>query len=177
MTPLNCYVWSHFLHLFPHEDAAWVLHGLEFGFDIGCSDGSPTPSRRNCRSAYLKPEIIDNYLTEELKYGSIAGPFESCPIKNLQINSFGVIPKSTPGKWRLVTDLSYPAEHSVNSLIPNEEAEVKYKGIPDSISKIMSVGCGALMAKFDIERAYRLLPVSDKSKKFLGMFWKGVSLH
>ena len=102
LTPLNCYVWSHFLHLFPHEEAAWVLHGLEFGFDIGCSGGSPTPSRRNCRSAYLKPQIIDNYLTEELKYGSIAGPFESSPIKNLQINRFGVIPKSTPGKWRLV---------------------------------------------------------------------------
>ena len=29
------------------------------------------------------------------------------------------------------------------------------------------------MAKFNIKRAYRLLPDSDKSKKFLGMLWRG----
>eukprot|EP00112_Aurelia_sp_Birch-Aquarium-sp1_P013521 Seg2871.1 transcript_id=Seg2871.1/GoldUCD/mRNA.D3Y31 product="Polyprotein P3" protein_id=Seg2871.1/GoldUCD/D3Y31 len=159
--------------MFPHEDAAWVLHGLESGFDIGCSDGFPSPARRNCRSAYLKPEIIDDYLEEELSFGSIAGLFKSSPIKNLQINRFGVIPKSTPGKWRLITDLSYPMGHSVNSLIPDELAEVQYKGIPDSIKKIMFVGRGALMAKFDIKRAYRLLPVSSNSRKFLGMLWRG----
>ena len=48
-----------------------------------------------------------------LKYGCIAGPFDAAPFVNFQINWFGIIPKSTPGKWRLITDLSFPHRSSV----------------------------------------------------------------
>ena len=56
-------------------------------------------SKKNMPSAYQHPKIIDNYLKEEIEYGCIAGPFDSAPFKNFHINQFGIIPKSTPGKW------------------------------------------------------------------------------
>ena len=61
---------------------------------------------------------------------------------------------------------------SVNSLIPDSAAEVKYTGIQEAVDKLMSLGSGALMAKFDIKRAYRLLPVNTNDRSFLGMKWK-----
>ena len=75
-------------------------------FDIGCFPKKLVSCKRNMPSAYAHSEIVDNYLKEELGFGSIAGPFKSPPFPNLHINRFGVIPKSTPGKWRLITDLS-----------------------------------------------------------------------
>ena len=54
----------------------------------------------------------------------MAGPFGSLPFAELQINCFGVIPKSTLGKWRLITDLSFPPEQSVNELNPDSNAKV-----------------------------------------------------
>ena len=98
--------------------------------------------------------------------------FASPPLGNLHINRFGVIPKSIPGKWRLKADLSFPQENSVNSRISDEYARVSYVGVPAAESKIMALGKGVLMAKFDLRRAYRLLPVHVEDRHFLGMRWR-----
>ena len=172
MTPIDYHLWCNFLALHPHPDALWVLNGIKFGFDLGCLDGSPVSAQRNCPSANAQSQVIDEYLKEEILHGSIAGPFQCPPIKNLHINRFGVIPKSTPGKWRLIMDLSFPPDESVNSLIPDSAAEVRYMGIQEAVDKLMLVGPGALMAKFDIKRAYRLLPVNTNDRSLLGMKWK-----
>ena len=148
------------------------MDGLATGFRLGVSGDPPISARSNCPSATKHGNIIDTYLLDEIKHGVIAGPFVSPPLKNLQVNRFGVIPKSTPGKWRLITDLSFPQENSVNSLILDEHAKVSYVGIPAAISKIMALGRGTLMAKFDLRCAYRLLPVHVEHRHFLGMRWR-----
>ena len=39
----------------------------------------------------------------------VTGPFARPPLPNLEVSSFGVIPKKgQPGKWRLIVDLSSP---------------------------------------------------------------------
>ena len=53
-------------------------------------------------AAYQHPEIINNYFKEEIECGCFAGPFDSAPFNNFHFNWFGIIPKSTPGKWRLI---------------------------------------------------------------------------
>ena len=37
----------------------------------------------------------------------------------------------------------------------------------------MAFGKGTLMAKFDIRRAYRLIPIHEDDRLFLGLRWKG----
>ena len=111
-------------------------------------------------SASLQPSVIDQYLRTELDKGRIAGPFLKSPIPHLHISRFGVIPKKhQPGKWRLILDLSSPAGHSVNDGIPKEPFSVQYMTVDDIINGIMSFGRGTLMAKFDVESAYRIVPI------------------
>ena len=70
----------------------------------------------------------------------MAGPFPVPPLENLHVNCFGVIPKLTPGKFRLITDLSFPHVSSVNDLISDSEAEISYAGIPEAIFMVMKLG-------------------------------------
>ena len=54
------------------------------------------------------------YLREEVKLGRVMGAFHPGEFPQVQVNRFSVIPKSTPGKWRLIIDLLYPTSMSVN---------------------------------------------------------------
>ena len=90
----------------------------------------------------------------------------------LQLNSFGVIPKSN-GKLRLITDLSFHRDARVNDLIPDSEAEVSYAGLKEAIDLVMKLGKGTMLAKFELKRAYQLLPVWLEDRWLLGMRWKG----
>lgn len=159
VTPLNISVWSSLLAGSSHDDAAWVLSGINNGFDIGVREGQTKSAANNCQSSAKQPQVIDKYLADELEFRSISGPHALPPIPDLHVNRFGIIPKAIPGKWRLITDLSFPPKGSVNNLISDSQAEVSYVGIPEAMSMIMSLGQNALLAKFDISRAYRLLPV------------------
>ena len=172
VTPLNFSAWQFYLQGIVHEDADWVAQGIKYGFYLGITKGQTRSAQRNCRSAYLQPSIIDSYIKEELDAGTMAGPFSVPPFGDTHINRFGVIPKSTPGKFRLITDLSFPQGASVNDLVPDSEAEVSYAGIPEAIFMIMKLGRGCQLAKFDISRAYRLLPVHPSTRPYFGMFWR-----
>ena len=52
-----------------------VLNGITIGFDIVCCTKSLSPLKKNMPSACQHPEIIDNYLKEEIEYGA----FDSTP--------------------------------------------------------------------------------------------------
>ena len=93
-------------------------------------------------------------------------------LPNLHISRFGVIPKSTPGKLRLLTDLSYRQGSSINNRIPMELCCITCKGIQEAIDKIMRFGRGALMAKFDVSRKYRCFPICESVRYLLEMYWE-----
>ena len=55
------------------------------------------------------------------------GPLPPGHIQGLHVNRMGVIPKGhTPGRWRLITDLSYPEGNSVNDGIQAKWCSLKY---------------------------------------------------
>jgi hypothetical protein len=82
----------------------YVLSGIAHSFNIGCSPQVQlTATRKNKESAYEHHEIIDAYSQNEVRLGRIAGPFETPPLPDLHISSFGVIPKlGQPGNFRFV---------------------------------------------------------------------------
>ena len=103
----------------------------------------------------------------------MAGPFESPPVPNLQVSSFGVIPKKgQPGKWRLIVDLSSPGGASVNDGINPDDFTLHYITVDQIIRLVSRLGKGALMAKFDVESAYRNVPVHPSDRYLLGMKWR-----
>ena len=125
-------------------------------------------------SASLQPSVIDDYLHGELAKGRIACPFSSPLLLHLHISRFGVIPKKhQPGKWRLILDLSSPDGHSVNNGIRKDSFTVQYMKVDDIIDGIMSLRRGTLLAKFDVESAYCIIPVHPNDLYLLGTQWQG----
>ena len=163
-TPLILQTWS--VAQEPHPDRAfadYILRGLQEGFRIGFRQESPLRSAKtNMLSALQHPEVIDAYLGKELALGRLLGPFTPGgeELQGVHINRFGVIPKGhNTGKWRLITDLSYPQDRSVNDGIDPALCSLKYTSVDQVAETIATLGQGSLLAKIDVESAYRLIPV------------------
>ena len=174
-TPLNPRAWAS--HLQSHPDRAYVdyiVQGIHHGFRLGFAYGAVKlrSASRNMRSAEENPEVVEQYLAKECGLGRVVGPLE--PDVRIHVSRFGVIPKShQPGKWRLIFDLSAPKGFSVNDGIPSELCSLSYASVDDAVQRIMSYTRGALLAKLDIESAYRIIPVHPDDRPLLEMMWKG----
>ncbi|KAM4770950.1 uncharacterized protein WCC33_002735 [Rhinophrynus dorsalis] len=103
----------------------------------------------------------------------MAGPFDSCPIEGLVVSPVGVVPKKEIGKFRLIQHLSYPEEGSVNDALEKELCSVQYQSFDEALEIVKGVGPGAMLAKVDVESAFRLLPLHPSSFKYTGCCVKG----
>ena len=174
ITPLVHHEWEK--ALISHPDRQFVLYllaGIRQGFHIGF-DRNHTCKRmtRNMQSALLHPAPVEDYLRTELQAGRIVGPIPDTPL--LQISRFGAIPKpGQPGKWRLILDLSSPLYSSVNDGIAKDLCSLKYATVDQAVQQILRLGTGTLLAKIDIQHAFRNIPVHPADRKYLGMSWKG----
>ena len=112
-------------------------------------------------SAHQHPTVIRKYIHEELSPGHMLGPFpDTSALSSIHINPFGVIPKGhNTGKWRLITDLSFPPNLSVNDGIDPSLCSLSYMSVDQVADTATQYGRGALLAKVDIESPYRLIPV------------------
>ena len=100
--------------------------------------------------------VIDDYLAHEVSRAKVAGPFCSPHFPNLHVSGFGIIPKAgQPGKWHLIVDLSSPGGASVNDGIDPHKFSLHYITVDQVICMVSRLSGGALMAKFDMEAAYR----------------------
>lgn len=175
VSPLNHDLFAVELIRHPNRSKVnFVLQGIREGFRLGFDKPVTLKSaKRNKLSTCQHAEIIDAYLANEVRLGRVGGPFHSPPLPNLHISSFGVIPKKgQPGKWRLIVDLSSPLGHSVNDGIDPDAWTLQYIKIDDIIKMLSKFGPGALMAKFDIESAYRNIAVYPPDRYLLGMKWR-----
>ena len=80
---------------------------------------------------------------------------------SIHTSRFGVIPKKNkPNAWRLILDLSFPFEHSVNDGILKGEFPLSYSTVDDAIRRHSP----ALMEKIDIKNAYRIVPMHSEDR-------------
>jgi hypothetical protein len=79
--------------------------------------------------------------------------------------------KNIPGKFRLIHDLSFPKGNSINSHIPSENSAVQYDSIDTVIKLIKHFGRHCLMAKCNIEDAFRLVPIHPTDYHLLVFTW------
>ena len=142
---------------------------------IGFAHGSTlhaAPS--NMQSARLHPAAISSYLSKEVDGRRMSGPFLPGQIPGLHINRMGVVPKGhTPGRWRLITDLSHPEGGSVNDGIEAQLCSLKYTSVESVAIPAQRLGRSALLEKLDIRSAYRLVPVHPQDRFLLGVEWEG----
>ena len=178
-TPLRASAWAPALAA--HPDRAFVrflISGIREGFRIGCHRSIQLRSAsRNMHSASEHPEVVQAYLEKECALGRMLAPFSSAEQRDLppcHINRFGVIPKGrNTGKWRLITDLSYPAGQSVNDGIDPDLCRLRYTTVDHVAEVVASYPPGALLAKVDVESAYRLVPVHPVDRPLQAVEWAG----
>lgn len=175
-TPLNLTNWE--LALGAHPDrhfVHYILEGIRNGFHIGFNYKHCTckSTLNNMASADTNQEPVENYLMIELQTNRIIQvPPEY--VERIQVSRFGVIPKANqPGKWRLILDLSSPDGRSVNDGIDPDLCSMAYITVDKAVSRVLQLGRNALLAKVDIEHAYRNIPVHCEDRHLLGMRWQG----
>ncbi|KAJ1128642.1 hypothetical protein NDU88_007017 [Pleurodeles waltl] len=117
--------------------------------------------------------VVQEKLEKERLLGRVDGPFSQPPLPSFIVSPLGIVPKKEQGKYRLIHHLSYPKGSSMNDYLKEGTCSVCYASFDEAIDLVRAAGKGALMAKADIESAFRLLPVHPSSFHLLGMQWAG----
>ncbi|KAM4019336.1 uncharacterized protein ACNLHF_000032 [Anomaloglossus baeobatrachus] len=158
------------LDRYPNKDAGSQLRfGFTFGFFIPFQFSKSPVFATNLKSAKEAPLVLQEKLQHEVLMGRIIGPFPDIPFFNLRVSPLGVVPKKEAGKFRLIHHLSHPKGSSVNDGISEADASVSYVSFDRAVTLLKEAGPGALMAKSDIESAFRLLPVHPDCYHLLGL--------
>lgn len=173
-TPLKPHVFEYELAGYESNSIKYLVSGFHEGFKLGLTGTVQHSSARNHKSASENKQEVYKKLAKESLKERIAGPFLNPPFHNLVCSPLGLIPKNIPGKFRLIHDLSFPKGNSINSHIPPENSVVQYDSIDTVIKLIKHFGRHCLMAKCDIEDAFRLVPIHPTDYHLLGFTWNNL---
>ena len=151
------------------DDAAILTNGFRSGFSLGFQGERRAISAPNLSSARQFPGVLLTKISKEVSLGRIVGPFWQPPFRNFRCSPVGLVPKHTPGEFRLIQHLSAPRGLSVNDFIDPDQCSVSYTSFDRAVELVLSLGECARMGKADIQSAFRLLPVRPEDFELLGM--------
>ena len=177
-TTLNLAEWE--IQLADYEDNSLIDY-LKYGWPLG-HEGEVWPGNntkvRNHKGAIEYPAEIEQYLENELKEGRIMGPFQSSPFQGpLKVSPLNTVEKKGSLDRRVILDLSYPENFSVNEGISKEfflgeKITLKYPSVDDLCKIICQKGQGCLLFKRDLSKAYRQIRVDPGDVRKLGFQWQ-----
>ena len=168
-SPINVDEVKKALSDYPDQNIAHsITHGHEFGLKLNYS-GPRLPfdmhSRDICGEIY---EIANRKILKEINMGRIADPFPEPSFPTFRESPISVIPKHSSTEFRLIHNLSFTPNNSVNDFIDREHCSVKYSSIDDAVKMIHDLGRNALLAKCDIKSAFRLLKLAPSEFDLTG---------
>ena len=112
---------------------------------------------------------VTSNIEKDLSLGRKAGPFSSPPFDTFVGSPMGAFEKrSSPGKYRVIHDLSWPPGQSVNDGISQLDCTVQYITVDDAVKRVKKYGPGTLMAKLDLEDAFKHIVVRPQDWDLLG---------
>ena len=179
-TPINLEFLRSNLHDFEDEQ---VISFLEFGWPIG-TVGDATSANvsfpRNNDSAIDFPDDINKFIAKGLASNSLIGPFDSNPFDcAICVSPLGTVEKDDSTERRVILNMSWPPDSSVNDFIPEKEFlgekfHFTYPKVDALVDLIKSKGRGCAVFKRDLKAAYRqLLRVDPGDIHLLGFSWNG----
>ena len=160
-----------------YADRHFIISGFREGFRLSFKGSLTSTDGRNSSSVRLNFKEALKKVSAERALGRLAGPFKDKPFSPFKCSPLSLRPKSTPGKFRLLHDLSFPYDaHSVNAGIGDEDAKVQYASVKDAI-EILLGSEQAFMAKADIKDAYRQVPLARDQYWLVGFKLQGLFYH
>ena len=85
-----------------------------------------------------------------------------------------LVPKHDPGKFLLIHDLSFPKGDPITS---KEFTTVQYESLDRVVELFRTCGPHCLIAKADIQEAFRLIPIKPQDYPLMGFTWQGIFLQ
>ena len=131
-----------------------LCNGFKFGFPIHFQGPRISLYAKNLASAYEHPQIVSAKIFKELEANRLAGPFDSPPFSTFRVSPLGLIPKKTPGEFRMIHHLSFLDGSSINDSIPSELTSVNYARVDEAIALVKRLGPGCFLPKTDIQNAF-----------------------
>ena len=151
-TPVKVNRLEFLLEGYNFQKRMFLIDGFKYGFHLFPVGQSRSYESPNLLSARQQPQVVDQKLAKELEAHRLAGPFDSPPFPVFRVSPLGIVPKKTPGEFRLIHHLSYPMGKSVNDGISHEHSSVQYS---------------------NIDHAFRILPINPQDYHLLGIKWSG----
>lgn len=172
-TPVNSKRLSVLLSAYTKSIVTFLISGFTEGFPLHYDGFRNSFQALNLLSTLQNPSAVDHKIAKELESHRLAGPFPFPPFPVFRISPLGLVPKKTPGKFRLIHHLSFPRGSSLNDGISSEHTSVSYATVQDAIRLVKATGAGCFLAKTDIKNAFRILPIRPTDYPLLGIRWKG----
>ena len=159
------------------KETEFLVNGFRYGFDIGYK--GPMNRKEFSDNIPLRvgnKKILWNKLMKEVKEKRVAGPFKEnqIPFEHFIQSPIGLVPKGE-NKTRMIFHLSYnfsekKGRGSVNYYTPKEDCSVKYNDIDIAVVNSLNINKRPLYyGKTDLSNAFRILPLSRNSWKWLLM--------
>ena len=162
-------------------DDKLVLEFLRFGWPMSRSillltNGS---AKVHHKGAIDFPNAINHYLVTEHSNNTLLGPFFSNPFPDHTASfPLNFMPKRDSDKRRVILDMSFLLDHSVNDGIDKYwylgvHIDLTYSTIDSFTTMVKAVGPGALMYKRVLCRAYCQIWTDPFDIPYQGFYWQG----
>ena len=137
-----------------------VMRWIEAGYDIPFAGIEPQPwSERNGRGAAMYESFLDVALPDMLKVGAI----REVSSRPWGVSGIDVVPKATPGKFRLILDLRHLNTFVREFTFRMETLQRRRQGFRRN----------DWLFSIDLESGYYHVPVKEEHRKYLGFCWGG----
>ena len=160
-------------YLASHPDQAWctkLLQDNEHGLNIGFQGERTSMVSDNWKSALDHPEVITEYLANEIAAGYKAGPFTQPPFPDFVRLPMGIVTKKClfPVKYRIIHNLSWPPKDSINYHINPDAFRCFYGSFDNAVALVVKQGVGTLPAKLDLADAFKHILIRSQDWPLLG---------
>ena len=142
--------------------APHIMDFITYGFPIGyLGPISDTRGIANHPSAVDYPRQIADFITKEIEKGGVVGPFALPPFTPwCHISPLMSRPKADAHSRRVITDMTFPREASINSYVIKNgiygiEMDHSLPTVDNLVQELRGYDSPPLLATLDISRAYK----------------------
>ena len=163
-------------YLASHLDQAWctrLLQSIKCGLNIGFEGKRMSVVSDNVKLAFDHPEVITEYLANEVAAGHEAGLFTQPPFPDFVRLPMGIVTKkcSFPVKYRIIHNLSWPPQDSINNHIDPDAFRCFYGSFDDAVALVIKHRVGTLSAKLDLANAFKHILIRSQDWPLLESSW------
>jgi hypothetical protein len=149
-----------------------LLSDLEKGANAYQVKQLPPVRVPNAESAEVHGEMLTDKLATWVETGIARGPFRTPPFPGFRANALMAIEKN--GAVRPVIHMTKPKGCSFNDNIDVKKLEKVHMNVARDFGYLLKeTGKNAIMSKYDLKDAFKLIPARPKDWKLQGFWWAG----